>query len=241
MQGENATIAHFKPIETYAERFEEILRDIQALGFTALDVWLGHLGPAWASQAHIQIARRLLAKYNLRPVSLAGWFGATAAEFERSCQLAAALEAPLLGGVTSLLETDRAAMVKLLKQYGIKFALENHPEKTPDEILARIGDGGEGTIGATVDTGWFGTQGYDAAAIERLGDRIFHVHLNDVLELNRHATCRYGAGIVPIEKCVRTLQRIGYSGAITVEHEPETFDPTEDIKANLAMLREWLA
>jgi hypothetical protein len=33
------------------------------------------------------------------------------------------------------------------------------------------------------------------------------------------------------------LQRLGYAGAIAVEHEPETFDPTEDIRA----MREWLA
>ena len=36
------------------------------------------------------------------------------------------------------------------------------------------------------------------------------------------------------------LHTLGYRGAISVEHEPEDFDPTDDCKANLAMLREWL-
>jgi hypothetical protein len=31
-------------------------------------------------------------------------------------------------------------------------------ERTPDELLAKI-EAGEGTMAATVDTGWWGTQG----------------------------------------------------------------------------------
>jgi hypothetical protein len=52
-----------------------------------------------------------------------------------------------------------------------------------------------------------------------------------------HVTCRFGKGVVPIQKCVETLQRLGYTGAISVEHEPEHFDPTEDCKATLRLLR----
>ena len=93
-----------------------------------------------------------------------------------------------------------------------------------------------------VDTGWYGTQGYDAAqAIEKLGDNVFIVHLKDVLEPDGHETCRFGRGCVPIEACVRVLKDRGYSGYYGVEHEPEEYDPTEDCKANLKMLQEWLA
>lgn len=103
-------------------------------------------------------------------------------------------------------------------------------------------DGGGGTIGAALDTGWFATQGYDPVdAVRKLGQYIFHVHLNEVVETGTHHTCRYGAGIVPVEGCVRALQKIGYEGVITSEHEPEQFDPTEDIRASFAMLREWLS
>ena len=38
--------------------------------------------------------------------------------------------------------------------------------------------------------------------------------------------------------CVQ--QRIGYDGAISVEHEPETFDPTNDLRAMREQLEEWL-
>jgi sugar phosphate isomerase/epimerase len=240
-QGDKATNEYFQPLATFSQRFAEILQDIRAMGFSAIDLWLAHLNPAWATEEHKAMAGDLLAKYELPVVSLAGWFGATAEEFEESCRLAVRLNRPVLGGSTSMLEKDRPFVIETLKKYGLKLGLENHPEKDPEEMLAKIGDGGAGTLGTTVDTGWYGTQGYDAAqAIEKLGEYVFHVHLKDVLAPGAHDTCRYGRGCVPIQACVDTLKRMGYQGAISVEHEPETFDPTEDCIANLAMLNAWL-
>jgi L-ribulose-5-phosphate 3-epimerase len=238
-QGDRATNDHFRPLETFAERFEEILRDVRALGFSAIDLWTAHLNPLWASDAHIVIARDLLKKHELEVASLAGPFGDTPEEFEKSCKLAVAMGTGVLGGSTGV--QDRALVVEALKNHGLKLGLENHPERTPQEMLDRIGDGGDGTVGTAIDTGWYATQGFDAArAIKELAGHIVHVHLKDVLGVGAHETCRYGRGIVPIEACVRALQEIGYTGAISVEHEPETYDPSEDCKANLAMLQGWL-
>jgi sugar phosphate isomerase/epimerase len=240
-QGDRATSDYFRPIETFPERFEVILQNVRDLGFEAMDLWTAHVRPTWATKEHLEAARSLLAQFGLTVPSLAGWFGSTAEEFERSCQIAVALDCPILGGSSSMVEKDRAFVEATLKRYGLRLGLENHPEKTPEELLEKIGDGGEGTIGATVDTGWFGTQGYDAArAIERLGKHVFHVHLKDVLKDGEHETCRFGEGIVPVEACVQAMKRIGYTGAICIEHEPELFDPTEDVRASYALLREWL-
>ena len=241
-QGDRATNDFFRPIETFAERFEELLGDIRAMGFDALDIWTGHLNWAWATPEHLSIAHELLASHGLRVVSLAGGFGATPEQFAAACNVAVAMGTTILGGSCALLFTDRQRVVSMLKEHGLRLAIENHPdEKTPDDMLAKIGDGGDGTIGTAVDTGWYGTNGYDAAsAIERLGDHILHVHLKDVLAAGAHETCRYGQGVVPIEECVRTLQRIGYRGAYSIEHEPDHYDPTEDCRAMLPMLRNWL-
>jgi len=71
---------------------------------------------------------------------------------------------------------------------------------------------------------------------------VLHVHLKDVLALDEpHETCRWGEGIVPIEPCVHALQRAGYDGPIAVEHEPETFDPTDDVRVMREQLEGWLA
>lgn len=240
-QGEKAASEHLRPIETFRERFEEILLDVRRLGFSAIDIWSAHLSPAWAEAGHIGIARELLGRHDLEVVSFAGWFGSTAEEFEASCSLAAALDVPVLGGSTSMLSKDRAFVIERLKQYGLRLGIENHPEKTPIELLEKVGDGGDGTIGVTVDTGWFGTQGYDAVrAIAELDGHLFHIHLKDVREVGTHDTCRFGEGIVPLEECARTLRRLDYQGAISVEHEPENFDPSEDSRLSRELLDSWL-
>ena len=140
-----------------------------------------------------------------------------------------------------MLHKDSAFVINALHEFNLRLGVENHPEKTPDELRAKLGHDSNGRIGVTVDTGWFGTQGYDAAdALRELRDVLIHVHLKDVLAPGAHETCRYGQGVVPIERCAAVLHEIGYTGGISVEHEPEHFDPTEDCIAGLQMLRGWL-
>ncbi len=240
-QGNDATEAHFRPLETFPARFTEILNDVKKMGFEAIDIWGAHLHPRWATEAHIAAARAALKQVGLRAVSLAGWWD-TLADFESSCKIAAALDVPVLGGGGSLIEKDRPGMVRLLRAYKVRYGLENHPEKTPEEVLAKLGPADADVLGAAVDTGWFGTHGYDAAlALEKLAGRVAHVHLKDVLKAGEHRTCQLGSGVVPIERCVAALKAQSYQGAISIEHEPHSYDPTEELIASAALLRAWLA
>jgi L-ribulose-5-phosphate 3-epimerase len=235
-QGSRATIEYFKPVETFGERFDEYLRDVRALGFEAIDMWTDIIGVPTISEAHAAAAEEALRRHGLTVCSYGGWLGSNHEQFAALCEVAARFGVQILGGNTSMLEKDRGFVVDTLKKHGMKLGIENHPE-TVEQILEKIGDGGDGTIGTTVDTGWYGTQGVDAAeAIKRLAPHVFLVHLKDVREAGKHDTCRYGEGVVPIERCVRVLQDMGYIGSISVEHEPEHSDPSEDIKANLEML-----
>lgn len=241
-QGNDATVAHFQPLATYRERLEAMLLEIKGLGFQAVDIWLAHLHWSWATDEHIQIAKELLATHSLAVNSLAGGFGATPSEVARSCEMATALGTDILGGNSPLLATDRASLVAVLQEHNVRLGVENHPEKNPTELLEKIGDGADGYIGAAIDTGWFGTQGYDAAqAIRELKDHILHMHMKDVLAPGAHETCRFGAGCVPLEACVDALKEIGYAGPMCVEHEPEHYNPNEDCQVSLKMLRDWLA
>lgn len=240
--GDKAANEYYQPLETFGERFDDLLRTVRAMDFDAIDLWLAHLSPAWATDEHLQLAAELLDKHELRVVSLAGWFGSTPDEFERSCEIARAVNTSLLGGRTSMLEQDRSFMLDMLQKYELKLGIENHPEKTPQDLLAQIGDDNRGVVGATVDTGWFGTQGYAVPrAIEQLREHLFHVHLKDVLHVGEpHETCGYGKGIVPLRECVETLKRIGFRGAIAIENEPEHYDPTPEILEAREMVRQWL-
>jgi L-ribulose-5-phosphate 3-epimerase len=235
--GDRTTNEHFQPLETYAERLDEVLGDVRALGFDTVDLWGAHLHPAWATDEHVATAVELLARHGLRIATYATWLGP--AEVARACEIAGALGTSIIGAGSS---GDDADLVPVLREHGVRLAIENHPERTPSEVLARIA-AGDGALASTVDTGWWATQGYDPVrAIEELGEHVVHVHLKDVLaEGEPHETCRWGDGIVPIEGCVRALQRLGYTGALAVEHEPETGDPTDDCRAMLAELRGWIA
>jgi sugar phosphate isomerase/epimerase len=122
----------------------------------------------------------------------------------------------------------------------VRFGLENHPERTPSEVLEAIGD--EGALGVAVDTGWWATQGYDpVAAIHELSDRLFHVHLKDVEEPGTHVTCMHGEGCARISDCVDALIDIGYAGPVSIEHHSFDRDPTPECARALTMVREQLA
>jgi sugar phosphate isomerase/epimerase len=120
--------------------------------------------------------------------------------------------------------------------------LENHHEKSIQEISNNIGVQDQDVSGLTADMGWFGTYAINApTSLQTLAIRLFHVHLKDVLAAGGHETCRYGLGVVLILACVVTLKRIGYHGPLTVENEPEHFDPTDDIIASKEILTAFLA
>jgi len=241
MQGDGATQAYFQPIETFASRFEAMLDEIKGLGFDSIDLWLAHLHPNWATDAHIAAAQSALSAHELTVASLAGGFGAHPTELEASCRLAVALAAPVLGGGTALLQNDRPFLAATVRRHGLKFGYENHPERSVEEYFDRIGAGEEDVIGACCDTGWFGTHGVDAvAAVTALAPRLFHLHLKDVLAPGGHETCRYGLGCVPVEEVVKSLLRGGYAGGISIEHEPEHYSPNSDCKAGLAMVKQWI-
>jgi L-ribulose-5-phosphate 3-epimerase len=239
-QGDTATQDAFKPIATFEKKFGEMLADIKALGFSSVDVWTGQLNPDWATPEHFTIVKALLAKHTMNITSIAGGL-ASLDYLERSCKLANTLGVTVLAGGAPFLKDARADAVAVLKTYGVKLGLENHPEKTPAEVLAQIGDGGDGHIGTSPDTGWWGTHGYDAPqALRELKGHIFTVHLKDIKAVGGHDTCRYGEGVVNIQGCVQSLKDIGYTGILGIEHEPEHFDPTEDVRESLRLLQGWL-
>ena len=234
--GDKATNEFFRPLDTYEQRLDELLAQVSALGFEAVDLWGAHLGADWATDEHLAIANEVLARHGLTVSTYATWIGPS--NVRRACELTRGLGASVIGAGMS---GDVARIAPVLREHGVRLAIENHPEKTPDEVLAKI-DAAGGTMGAAVDTGWWATQGYDPVrAIEELGEHVLHAHLKDVVRVGEpHDTCRWGEGIVDIESCVRALGRIGYAGAYTVEHEPEDHDPSEECRAMRLDLMGWL-
>lgn len=240
-QGDTAANRYYSPIDTYEERFDRFVRYAVDAGFDTVDVWHPQLNYAWTTDAHIGAAQRVLKSHGVTVASYGSYYGDTVEEFRRANEVAAALGTNILGGQTKLLATDRMSTLAVLEDFGNVLALENHPQKTSAELLAEIGTDHGGRIGATVDTGWFATQGMDAArAIRELGSNVFYVHLKDVRAAGAHDTCALGDGVVPITDCVAALREIGYTGTISIEHEPEHYDPFPEIEISRKLLLELL-
>jgi sugar phosphate isomerase/epimerase len=237
---DRAANAFFSPLDTYPERLDAMLAQISAAGFDRIDLWTAHLNWRWATPEHVAVATSALERHGLTVVSMASGFGSTTDELAAACDVATAVGTDVLGGMGEVVLADRAGTVRVLRERGVRIGLENHPERTPDEVLAKIGDDAD-VLGVTVDTGWFATHGYDPArAIRELGDRVIHAHLKDIERPGEHETVPHGAGCVDIPACVDALHEIGYEGTVSIEHEPWDHDPTEECVEMLATLRDRL-
>ena len=241
-EGDSAASAYYAPIATFEERFDAFIAKVVASGFDTVDVWSATVDYHWATESHLAAARRVLDEHGVGVASYGGGFGDTADEFRRSNEVILGLGCRILGGRTPLLESDRAATLSILEEYGTLLALENHPERTTEELAEQIGTDQDGLIAATVDTGWFATQGFDAGrALRELGPAVAHVHLKDIRAAGAHDTCALGDGIVDIADCVAALGEIDYNGVISIEHEPEHYNPYEEVVLSRSRLLDLLA
>jgi L-ribulose-5-phosphate 3-epimerase len=241
-QGDTAANDWYRPITTFEERFSAFVESAVNAGFETVDVWHPQLNYEWATDKHLHTAQRVLTDHGVTVASYGSNYGDTAEKFRRANEIAKALGTNILGGQTPLLFSDRETVIATLKEFGNVLGLENHPQKSAAELLEQIGTDHDGVIGATVDTGWFGTQGFDAAqAIRELGKNVFYVHLKDVRAVGAHDTCAYGDGVVPIGECVQAIREIGYKNPISIEHEPEHYNPFPEVLRSRKRLVELLA
>ncbi|MEO7912240.1 MAG: sugar phosphate isomerase/epimerase, partial [Roseiflexaceae bacterium] len=56
-----------------------------------------------------------------------------------------------------------------------------------------------------------------------------------------HETCALGDGVVDIPGVLKALKEIGYTGVVTIEHEPYDHDPTAACALSLKRAAAWWA
>ena len=242
-QGDTAAQFWFRSTDTFRERFGDMLDKVAALGFGSFDLWTAQLHWSWATEDHLSTARDALAERNLTLASYAGHFGDTEAEFRKTVRVVTSLGGRILGGTTDLMSRDPGGLVSVLRESDAVFGFANHAgERTPEDVLDRLGGLPADVAGVCLDTGWFGTQGFDALeAARRLRDRLVHVHLKDVRAVGVPDTCAYGEGVVPVEGVVRYLKDSGWTGGLSMGHEPADRDPSDEIRSSRNLLASWLA
>jgi hypothetical protein len=132
-----------------------ICKEIAATGFKAVEVWEAHAAPGSLDEAKARTWKRILEDNGLTPVAYAGGLRP---ETLRICQW---LGIPHVDG--GLRENTPEQATALCREHGVRFNIENHPEKSASEILAKIG-GGNDWLGVCIDTGWLASRGAPGAA-----------------------------------------------------------------------------
>jgi len=231
----------------FGKKFDEMCGLIAADGFRNIDIWVAHLNPLHVTDSMVNEANAILRARGLRATAYTGGLGRpdmTRADAERVYKVAKAINTPVIG--VGLNRSNERLAFDLGKEYGIRYAIENHPEKTPHELIERLKSMPSGytdVIGVAQDTGFWGMFDYDAVkATRELAPFLYHMHLKQVKRFpdgNFHS-CGYDEGIVDIQGVVKTLVDVGYSGAVSVEHEPTSEDPMPAVSRSAKMLRGWL-
>jgi sugar phosphate isomerase/epimerase len=208
-----------------AAAFDDICRDVAAAGFRTIEIWRAHAWHATLDQATASQLLATMQRHGLTPVSYAG--GLSGPEAESMLGAAHLLGVGLVAGG---LQLERAPeLAALARKHQMRIGIENHPERSADEVLAKIGDNSD-VLGACIDTGWWLTQGYDPAeAVRRLGGHLFHVHLKDIRAAGKHDTCALGDGLLDVAAMIGALREVGYTGYLSIEHEPDDHDPTSEV------------
>jgi L-ribulose-5-phosphate 3-epimerase len=230
---------------TSADQWGFICRDVARQGFKAIDIWTAHCH--WQHhdrEGYPERVKALCAENGLEVTSYAGGIPIKKpADLDAPLAFMNRIGAPIFaGGIHGLPVADLAPAVQdACQRHGVRWALENHPEKSADEILNKIGNGKFDRCGVALDTGWCAIQHMDALdATKRVRPSLFILHLKDVVAPGSHDTCAIGEGVVPCEQVVRYLVETNWSGAICIEHEPYDRDPMPEVKRSLERVQQWL-
>ena len=199
---------------------------IRDAGFGAVELWQAHAHPSKTDSGRAKTLRSILDDHGLQAVAWAGPLN------EETAPICATLgiDRCCYGNFGQL---DADAILKLKRETGIDYLLENHFEPTIADIKGPVPAG----CGVALDTGWLGTQRTDAVeAVRELGKLIRHVHLKDVGTPGEHDTVPLGTGVVNLEGLIAELKSRGYGGWWSWEDEPEDRNPY-DIASDM---RRWI-
>ncbi len=220
-------------VATDETAWRQICAEIAAAGFHAVEIWEAHASPEVLDERKARRWTAILHDHGLQPIAYAGGLR------RETLQVCQWLRIPHIDGGLGALSPSEAT--KLCEDAGIRFNIENHPERSADEILAKI-DGGNPWLGVCVDTGWLATQSAPVPeTILTIGEFVRHAHVKDVKRHGAHETCVLGEGVAQVAVCLEALREIGYRGWYSWEDEPEDRNPFESAARNRQWIEERIA
>jgi len=134
-----------------------------------------------------------------------------------------------------------------VQEYDIKLAIHNHGPgderyPSPESAYTRIKDL-DPRMGLCIDIGHTKRIGIDPSVpAERYFDRLHDIHIKDVSAASKEgSTVEIGRGVINIPKFLRTILRLNYTGAVSLEYEKDAEDPLPGSAESIGYLRGALA
>ena len=136
---------------------------------------------------------------------------------------------------------------KLVEEYDIAIAIHNHgPGAKYDKIsdVEQMVKDRHPKLGACVDTGHFLRSDEDPVeAMERLGKRVFGVHMKDVKTIEKDGKRQkiftiLGQGDLNVVGVLKVLKKLKYQNCLSLEYEENPQNPLSDIEVCLKVIRD---
>ena len=226
---------HRVAAHTYSYRdhpLEVALERISGLGFSAVEIWIGHApdGAGPVVKALVGSGLQAIA------VGAGGFYDELASSASRSFELALAVGAEI---VVACVVPRALPQLSRILPLGLTLCVENHwdqPMRRPRDIESLLARAPATRLGACLDTGHSILAGIRPERFAaRLGSSLAHIHLKDANRpsavdvllgprLRRRLRPRpqavvAGAGDLDVARLLVELDRIDYRGWITVEDE----------------------
>jgi sugar phosphate isomerase/epimerase len=109
----------------------------------------------------------------------------------------------------------------LTKEFGIKYAIHNHPTTWPPDKVLKNCDGKNKLIGSCSDTGhWMRADFVPVDTFKKLEGRVEHSHFKDLNEFGMKAhDVAWGTGRGDPKGMLAELKRQGFKGYLSIEYE----------------------
>lgn len=223
----------------------EALDKTQQLGVKYIEIYPGHkLGGKWGgkvfdfnldAQTQKEL-KELAASKGIKIIATGVYVADKPEDWEKMFRFAKAMDMEFISCEPALGDWD--LVEKLVKQYGIKISVHNHPQPSdywnPDNLLKAI-DGRSKKIGSCADVGHWRREGLNQLdCLKKLEGRLISLHFKDIApkqagEKEQHDVI-WGTGILDVKAMLQELKRQRFKGVFSIEYEYNWENSVPDIK-----------
>ncbi len=227
------------------EDFIVLAKEIRKIGFNSLEIWEPMFSYLVYTLDEGKTMAEELKKMGFQSLvyCIGGWGGGDVDNVDKAYAFAAAMGCKVVTGCINLPTADTIlpAVDAAGKKYGLKYAIENHPEPSVEkpEDVHRLSRQYE-TVGANLDTGIYNMMGYDVlAAADLLKEKVFHVHFKDSPK-GGEGCFPLGDADTPLSGLLRKFKEWDYKYMVSVEYEFPT-DPVPGLYKSVGFINGVLA